>query len=707
MINQHKVELSGSNCKAFGLLFLLIFIIYSNTFNASWHLDDYHNIVNNPHLKIANLEPKTIIQTFYANFEKGLYPGNKIFRPIPCMTFALNWHWGKDNLFGYHLVNISIHFLTAFLLFLSIIKLFQSPNLKEKYQGNQHFIALLSAVLWAANPIQTQAVTYIVQRMASMAAMFYIMGLFCYLMGRLTPSKRNRWLYFICCAFSFVLAFGSKENAITFPITLVLLETIFFRDFSEPKTKKIFFIVTIVLGIAIVLFGSALFLQGNPFSFLKGYENRFYSPLERLITQPRVLILYLTQIFYPVPTRLSIEHDITASTSLIDPWTTLPAAIIILGLICFGFSQIRKRPLIGFAILFFFLNHAIESTILNLELIFEHRNYLPSMFLFLPVAAGLKWLIDHYCKKNSWLGRLLICFVSFLIIGFGIGTYIRNMAWITEESLWKDAVSKAPQSSRACHNLAWGYYELSGQTDKALSLYSKCLDLIPPGKLNKSQTWNNLAAIHYARKNYTKAAQLWETAYNLHPQVEYLQFRMARALLYSQAFDRALLHLDELLHKRPLHVEYNMLKGSVLLEQHKHEEALPYFRKALRQRPYLPEIIKNFGTVFHLMGDYKRAEFFFKNAYSLDQQEPITLLWLAAVNVRQGDTAAAEIYLNELYAMMTVNKLQVLLETISNPDNMLPSQRELLVLRPLISRTLLEWTETGVSAGKYSIDKSD
>ena len=108
----------------------------------------------------------------------------------------------------------------------------------------------------------------------------------------------------------------------------------------------------------------------------------------------------MSQIFYPAPTRLSIEHDIAVSTSLIDPWTTLASVAVICALICLAVLQLRKRPLLSFAILFFFINHLIESSIIGLELIFEHRNYLASMFLFFPVAAGLKNLLDRYSERS-------------------------------------------------------------------------------------------------------------------------------------------------------------------------------------------------------------------------------------------------------------------------------------------------------------------
>ena len=678
-------------CAAVVLLFFLIFIIYSNTFRASWHLDDYHAIVKNPRLKITHLQPDAIVQTFFSSHDQGLYLGNKIYRPIPCLTFALNWYFGNDQVFGYHLVNICIHFLTACILYLAILNLLKSPNLSPKYQDSRYFIALLSAVLWAANPIQTQAVTYIVQRMASMAAMFYVLGIYLYLRGRLSRVRYEKVFCYLGSVLSYAFAVASKENAIIFPFALLLVEIIFFQDLRRRQIRKVFFWAALAGGILFIFCGAIFVFYDGPLTPLKLYENRFFTPLQRLMTEPRILMYYLSQIFYPTPNRLSIEHDISISTSLIHPWTTLPSLIIVLLLIGIGFSQMRKRPILGFAILFFFLNHIIESSVIGLELFFEHRNYLPSMFLFLPIALSLKWLLDYYRKQKRAMYFVLVSFVTLLIMGFGIGTFIRNMAWGTEESLWKDAIRKAPESGRACHNLAWGYFELTGQSDKALRLYPKCLELKAHSKLHKSLIWDNIASIYFQRQDYKNAAQYWQAALAVAPQVEFLRYRLAMALGEALEFDEALSHLDDLLSKRPEHTDYILLKGSVLLEQKKYREALSFFQKALRQRPYSTEVMMKLGMVFNLMEDYHRAEMFFRNAHSRDLKEPFTLLWLVATNLKLEDAQDTERYLNKLFELVPVNKVQLLLETVSNPDDIISSQRDLLF--PVITRKLRQRLE--------------
>ena len=180
MANYHSPSPLKQTGVAFIFLILVILPIYSNTFHAAWQFDDKPNIIDNYYLHLKDLQPESLINTFYTQPKNPREIGTKLHRPIACLTFALNWFLGQDNVVGYHAVNLMIHFLTAFLLFLTIFNLFKAPNLKHHFEDNEYYIALLAATIWAVNPIQTQAVTYIVQRMTSLAAMFYVLSMWLY-----------------------------------------------------------------------------------------------------------------------------------------------------------------------------------------------------------------------------------------------------------------------------------------------------------------------------------------------------------------------------------------------------------------------------------------------------------------------------------------------------------------------------------------------
>ncbi|MBU4131640.1 MAG: hypothetical protein KKF12_12540, partial [Proteobacteria bacterium] len=377
MIVQEKKE-ANFLIPAAVLLGLFVFVVYSNTFNASWHFDDYINIVKNPHIMVSDLYPKTLINTFYASTDNGRYAGKNLYRPIPMFTFALNWYWGKDSVTGYHCVNIGIHFLSALFLFLSILNLLKTPNIAAWLTENRYAIALLSSLLWAIHPIQTQAVTYIVQRMTAMAAMFFIASLYGYVKARLTRHAFKKVLFFSISMVLFVCAVLSKENAVMLPLVLLILEFVFFQDLSDKKIRNRALVFAFFGVIAFIILSTSLFLDNNLLKFLEGYEKRSFTLAQRLMTEPRIVIHYLYQIFYPVDSLYSLENNLPLSLSLFSPWTTLPSMCAILALMAAGLWHIRKYPIFGFAVFFFFLNHFIESSFFPLELRFEHRNYLPS-----------------------------------------------------------------------------------------------------------------------------------------------------------------------------------------------------------------------------------------------------------------------------------------------------------------------------------------
>jgi len=621
--------------QGFFLLFVLVALIYSNTFNASWHLDDLSSIKDVAEIHIEDLRPETLWQTVYHN--------GKISRPFARLSFALNWYFGKASVTGYHVVNIAIHLLTAFFLFLAIRELFKTPNISGNYNGSEYFIALLAAVFWAANAVQTQAVSYIVQRMASMVALFYLVSLYLFIKARLADEKRKRaWLFSACIA-SFLIALGTKENAVMLPASLVLIEVIFFRDIGKPQIRRKI-IITGCVAVVLVFLLASFIQKGNFFSFLD-YSNRFFSLSERMLTEPRIVVFYLSQLFYPVPTRLCIEHYFPLSTSLLHPWTTLPAIGLIAALIVLSFFQLRKRPLLSFAIFFFFLNHIVESTIIPLELVFEHRNYLPSLFLFVPVAAGIKSLIDSYRSRQSFMYYIFVSFIILLMGGIGFGTYVRNMAWKTEKMLWQDAKEKAPQHARPYHNLAFSYYEKIGEHDKAVELYKQANGLWLHSKNEAPLPANNIASIYFEKGNWKKSVEYWEKALDIRKEAARLRYRLA--LVYAKKLghlQKALIQLDFILSKNPNYKEALGLKGFVFLKQHQPKKALACFKRCLELDPYCREVLRNSAVAFYLLGDYARAEMYLKYLRPHFKKDISTLIYLVALNLKTDDITEAGQY---------------------------------------------------------------
>ena len=666
-------------------IFVLIALIYSNTLDAQWHLDDYNSILKNRNIQIQSLAPRALAKTAYVPF----YGTERLSRPLPMLSFALNWYAHGADPAGYHLVNITIHFLTALLLYLTIATLLQkAPRLKGAYGGQGQFIALLATLLWAANPIQTQAVTYIVQRMATMAAMFYGLALWLYVKGRIRPNDGRRYRLWLASLAAFAAGLASKENAVLLPLAIFLIELTFFQELNRSIVRHGRFWLAAILGLAFIAGSALMFLNGDLSWVLKGYNNRPFDLSERLMTQPRVIWFYLSLLFYPIPSRLSIEHDFVLSTGLLQPWTTLPALIGVASLMLIGLACVRRQPLLSFALLFFFLNHAVESSILPLEMVFEHRNYLPSMFLFVPVAAVAVNRLAFYRQARSGMYHVLVGFGVLVMMGWGMGTYIRNMTWATEATLWRDAQTKAPQAQRPIHNLAWAHYEKIGDLDTAYALYQEEQKLQRQQKIHAALSFNNMANINYQRGNYPEAAAQWREAARLAPRNPNYLYRQGLALFQARQMDAAIGVADRLMKKKAKRNDALLLKGQALLWQHKPERALVCFRKVFERHPESTDAAEKLGVAHLIAGHATNASILLAYARHQDPAALRPLVWLARISYIQGDQAGLKASITRLTAGYTVYQIRAELKAASEAmllDGVDPAAMDAAIMQALIA----------------------
>ncbi len=636
----------------FVALFLLPILAYSNTLTSSWHLDDYDTIVTNTQLHFNDLSFESIYNSFFSR-------SDKLFRPVACLTFGLNWYFGKGQVAGFHVVNIGIHILTAFFLFFAVYNLYQSPRLRGHSENRVFFIALLTSVFWVLNPIQTQGVTYIVQRMASLAAMFYVMAIYCYLKGRISTVKSHQNIYFVLCVIGFFLALGSKENSITLPLSLFLLEILFFQNVDNPKTRKKIILFSTIISSIIILSALIYFTLGDGATFLdKGHSKRSFTLSQRLMTESRIVILYISQLFFPNPLRLSIEHDIQISASLLQPWTTLAAIGLIISLIGLALAGLRKRPVFGFSVLFFFLNHFIESSFLPLELIFEHRNYLPSLFLFWPIAVGLIKLIDYYRIKQPSTSRVVCGGIVVLVILLTASSYIRNMAWATEKTLWEDAMQKAPGRARPAYNLAKFHYVRKGRLDEALQLFSRALNLDAATPAHsKAMALNGMASIYFSRQDPAKALQLCQRALKTYPGFESAAYNSVMALIKMQRWQEASQAIDQLMTGKHIRPIYLLLKGAILIRLNRGEKALGYLRQALKAAPNNRKVLMNLGIALSSGHHYRQAQWFFNRAIQVSSRDIRPYFYLIEASVKSGKAAEIQRNVARLFSTFSVNTI--------------------------------------------------
>jgi len=653
----------------------LILAAYANSFHAAWHFDDKPNILNNTHLHIDNLKVKTLVGTLYSNPNNPYKHSKKMFRPVTCLTFALNWYVGQDDPFGYRLTNVILHILTSFFIYCVILVLYTTPKLTGVAMDESRFVAILATVLWAVNPVHTQAVTYIVQRMAVMAGLFYVLGIYAFLKARLTVNGNYRLLSYAGCLICYVLALGSKENAVTLPISLILLEFIFFRDLNRKSVRQALIGVIAISGIILVIIAVGLFLKGDFSAGFRAYDSRPFSMGQRLLTEFRILVYYLSLIFHPSPTRLSIEHDIVISTSLWYPWTTLPSLLLLLVLFFAGIACLKRNPLIGFSILFFFGNHVIESSIIPLELIFEHRNYLPSFFIFVPVAIGLNRISKRYGHTSLFLRYAIGSFIVLLVVGFGTGTSIRNRAWTSEKSLWEDAALKAPGSARPLSNLAYdmayGKNAHPRNYDKALKLYAMALNRYQARDGLNAAILNNMAGIYAKKENYPAALEHLERALAINPKSAKVRADLVTLFLRMGRLEEASVTMDPLLQTGVVHEGHLNRKALILMHQGESQKAIPYLEKSLALEPYFQTTLIYLGTAYNLAGRHIKAEQILGKALNKPPSNFLPLVCLMDNSLRSGERERAIHYADLAVRLYHGNTIRNLLEKYRS-NNLIP-----------------------------------
>jgi len=582
------------------MIIALVFIMYSNTFQSPWLLDDYHNILDNPNIQISNLSLKNIKGSFFSSIAKP----EKLYRPLSCMSFAINAYFGGKNVFGYHLVNISLHAATALILMWLLILVFRTPALAKIPDREKHFIIILSTILWAVNPVQIQAVTYIVQRMAALCTFFSLMSLGFFLKARLSESKKERILFTVYFAAGFTCAILSKENGFITLFLILILEYFLFRkgDYKILARKEF------ILAFLIFILLSAFYLfYHRSFSDLQAlYEMRGFTLYERILTQPKILLYYLSLIIYPLPQRLSLEHEIIISTGIFSPPQTFFYLIIIISSIGGCIFSKRIPLLVRLGIIFYFMAHSVESSILPLEMVFEHRNYLPSAFLFPPVAAGLYRLYDHFKSEKRYMGVFVIFFITTIIFLISLATYSRNFDWRSGKAIWFDAMNKAPGNARPKQSM--GFVTGMINPDQALSYYSKALTgYMHDSKDEKSSTLANMGLIFFHRKQYENARNYFKLTIETDENHLIAYNFLIQTYMMEGAWDKSL----EIINKNRNPVAFSKLKAACLLHTGDYNQSLDLFSEIYRNNPEDRNALLNMAEAFSMAGYHKKADFFY------------------------------------------------------------------------------------------------
>jgi len=407
----------------------LAFLMYQPGLSGTFLFDDYPNLVTLERIK-SNPTVDEVAQFLLHGISS---PSG---RPVSLASFAAQAHDWPQNPEGFLYVNVMLHLLNGALLCWWLVRL---TRLLQLPAGTAAFLPLATTTLWLLAPIQATAVLYIVQRMTELSATFVFLGMLLYVAGRQAGSLVGMSLALLVgCGIGTL----TKENAVLMPLLVLVLECTLLARFPRPAHWRawsaLFLVLPLVALGVYVLVGSTL----------DAYASREFSLPQRLMTEARALLMYLHKLLVPWPSGIRLLYDdYPISTGLMQPWTTSVSILGVAGLVGAGWAARRRFPLFAFGALWFFAAHVLESSVIPLELVFEHRNYQASVGILFALAGGaaLLWTRASGHHVRAMLAALAIVYVALVsLVTWQISTLwgqpLHLVAWWSE---------KLPDSTRA------------------------------------------------------------------------------------------------------------------------------------------------------------------------------------------------------------------------------------------------------------------
>lgn len=571
---------------------ILGLMIYANSYDCSFQFDDKHNIVDN-----------TAIQSL--SNVKEMWDINHS-RFLAFYSFAINYHYGKLNVWGYHFLNVMIHLINACLVYFITQLLFRSPVLKNNSLARHKVsISIITALLFVSHPLATGAVTYIVQRMASMVAMFYFATILCYIKGRVANDKK----YYVLGLITLLCAVLTKENAYTIPFAIVLIELFFFNTQKiavDFKDKRIIGAIIGIIGFVVFTISSFSLSVFKPLP-PSTYNEVTITSSNYFFTQLSVIVKYIQLLIFPI--NQNIDYDFPISNSLMNG-ATIINGMVLLSLIGLAIYLYNKNRIVSFGIFWFFLALSIESSIIPIsDVIFEHRTYIPSFGYFFLLTC----LIYQFVYQKNKTASTILFFV--LIASNTLLASQRNKVWKDEISLWSDANSKSPNKVRPLINLGYAYGNLQ-QWDKAINAFNKVNELEPN---HHAAAYYNLGIAYWAVGRKDLSMDNYSLAIKTDPKYADAYYGRGVCYYYMNEQDKALDDYTKAIKILPRpELYYN--RGIIYSNKKMWTEAIADYSKAISTTPNNPNLFYNRGLAYGSLNEWKKASDDFTTTLQLDPQ---------------------------------------------------------------------------------------
>jgi tetratricopeptide (TPR) repeat protein len=654
------------------LIVLLGLAAYGNTFHAEFQLDDYRRMLDLPYVRdLGYLTDWSVLQRYAAEH------GFRV-RFVGYLSFALNYAAGGADVVGYHLANLAIHMGNALLVYFLVRLTFRTPFFESRSEERgarsedtpypeprtsdldprtSNLIPLLAALLFVSHPVQTEAVTYVVQRLASLATLFCLASLLFYVKARLALQAQG-WkvravLGFSASVAAALLAMGSKEIAFTFPLAVCLYEFLFFRGGARRRAACL---VPLLLTMLVIPLN--ILVAPGAGGLTAGHADevtRVVSDLSRtdyLFTELRVIVTYVRLLFLPVDQNLSYDYPVFRSLFAPQVFLSLLFLLALAGLAVYLYyrsgSQERgtrneergseletQKPkpesenpvfpsrldprisrLISFGILWFFLTLAVESSIIPIiDVIFEHRLYLPSVGAFIALAASCGLLGERFAGRVRGGEKMALALAALVILALASASYARNEVWRSQESLWRDVVMKSPGKSFGYQGLGMALAE-RGDLSGAFANFDRAL-LLDPGAV---ETHINRGTLYARAGRYDRAIADFTRATELDPSLAEAWNNLGLAWSESGNQEKAIPSLARAVALDPDNAQAHNNLGLALARKGRSGEAIASYDRAIALKPDYARAWFNRGSACRETGRPDRASADFKAACALGDE---------------------------------------------------------------------------------------
>ena len=537
-------------------------LAYHNSFTGEFIRDDITSISENP--TIRRLWP--IWQPLSPPHRGGLTVEG---RPLINLSLAINYALGGYRVWGYHALNLTVHILAGLTLLGIVRRTLLQPALRERFGAAANELALAVAVLWTVHPLQTESVTYIIQRAESLMGLFYLLTLYCFIRGAESPlgggtrDEPRARLWYGLSVTACALGMASKEVMASAPLMVLLYDRAFLStSFREAWQRR----RQLYLGLSatwILLGYLSILTVRNALTNAERIDRTWW---QYLATEPGVILYYLRLSVWPCP--LLVCHG----WPIAKTWMSiLPPTVVVLTLPAASAWAWRRNPVWGFVCAWFFLILAPSSSFIPLlDLFYEHRMYLSLAAVVIVVVMGL----------YSLAGRVSLVLFTTAAIGLGVLTWRRNLEYRSEVDIQLAAVAQQPNDPLAYYSCGVAL-QRAGRIQEAISHYEHSLRLNP----NIAEVHNNLGLALAGEGRIQEAITHYEQALRLDPVNVEAHNDLAIALVGLNKLPQAVEHFEQAVRINPNLAEANYNLGLALVRLGKVPEAIAHWKEALRLKP--------------------------------------------------------------------------------------------------------------------------